>query len=198
MHVALFLDSPVDLTHLQDEVYARWSYVLADYGLTALPGLGVDVRRAYDESGLGQYLSKLGQELAGAPLKEGHGSSRTPFSILRDLASKTTTDHDHDLALWVEYMTVSKGRQYIAWGKGLRAFLGIDETTDEQLALRAADTVELESIRIPSYMWTKICIYGRLHELLHTMASQGSLSARLWIDTTFDKWAERHGVTENG
>jgi hypothetical protein len=197
LHVAMFLDTSVSVDSLQDEIYARWSYILADYGMTALPGIGVDVRRTYDDSGLGQYLTKLAQELTSSPLKDGR-ASRTPFAILNDLATKKTTDYDTDINLWVEYMTVSKGRQFIAWGKGLRAYLGVDEITDEEASLLAPDVIELESLQVSSRIWTKICIYGQLHQLLETMANHGSLSARLWIENTFNHWAERHGVTENG
>jgi len=194
LHVALLLSGTVETDNLQDEIYGRWSYLLADLGLSSLPGIGVDIRRSYDESGLGQYMTKIAQELTGAALKSGR-TSRTPFAILASLAERTSEDPDRDLALWIEYMTVSKGRHGVVWGTGLRQYLHIDETTDEQLAHLEPQSIELDSIRVSSRMWTKICIYGKLHTLLHLMVEEGPLAAERYIDQVFEHWAQLNGVT---
>jgi hypothetical protein len=194
LHVALLLVDHTNLENLESEIYGRWSYLLSDLGLSALPGIGVDVRRSYDESGLGQYMTKVAQELTGGALKTGK-TSRTPFAILAALAERTSEDPHRDRALWTEYMTVSKGRHGVVWGTGLRDYLNIIETTDEQLALLEPQTIELDSIKISSRMWTKLCIYGQLHTLLQLMAEQGPLAAQRYIDQVFEHWAQLNGVT---
>lgn len=100
--------------------------------------VGTDVRPLHSAS----YIAKLGLEVSDPFLKKARKKgSRTPMEIAVDLTTRTGTDTEakqlraRDAALWLAYVQGTRGRQALAWSKGLKARAGIIEVEDEALVL---------------------------------------------------------------
>lgn len=65
----------------------------------------------------------VGNEMAGADLKQGRAGACAPFEVLDDFRWTGGTD---DLVVWREYERATKGRQAIAWFKALHQLLAVE------------------------------------------------------------------------
>jgi hypothetical protein len=143
LHVLLFVGQPMSPVENEEAFYelrrslrTRWVKRMADnYGRTVSEehGITVDPVKPDDVGGSGEYVTKVGYELAMTNTKigrqEGH---RTPFAIAHDAA---TTGDVEDIKLWREWVRASHGKNSISWSKGLREHFGLGpERTDEELA----------------------------------------------------------------
>jgi hypothetical protein len=146
LHVLVLTDRPLDDASrdaLADYMWTRWSGYLErrghhgttrEHGLVAVPVVApADVAR---------YMSKvydsLHHEMTGGDLKDGGRSGRNPFRILGDLVEAgrvdaSTGEVNRDALLWREYELATKGRQFLTWSMGLKARLGVNELSDDQL-----------------------------------------------------------------
>lgn len=175
-------------TVLREKLFSRWVQGLEKNGLTAIEGVGVDVRRTYSDSGLGRYLTKAAAELTRGDVKKANGDNRTPFRILFDLAEGK--EGPRDAATWREWEKVSRGRRFITWSKSLRAYIE-DEKTDEDLA---AEQEAVETEVVATFMradWVRL-IRTRgargLATLLDVCESSGAQAARDLLDAWGIRW----------
>ena len=139
IHVLLLSSRPTDVERdLQAELAGLWrAAVVRELGAEHEPddehGCHVAPASAAD------YLAKMGLEIAHSVSKT-RGPSRGPFELLEDARRGDAQAR----ALWLDYTKATKGRRQLEWSRGLRARFGLGETTDEELAARAAaesDTV---------------------------------------------------------
>ena len=163
LHVLVFTDRPLsplddadDYWQLRIELRERWIHrfssrwgrdVSHEFGLDTVPV------KADTAEGVGQYVSKVGYELALADTKIGRSEGqRHPFAIAADAAE---TGDLADVALFREWIVSSKRRKCITWSRGLRAdLLGTVEQTDEELAATETDGEDLAVIDKP--LWALI------------------------------------------
>jgi hypothetical protein len=89
---------------------------------------------------------KAGREEAS---REGH---RTPWQILASFAG---TGDEAELALWLEYEQVTKGRRAMSWSRGLKARLGVADTSDDDLAAEEQNGACVT--RIAASEWAVLC-----------------------------------------
>jgi hypothetical protein len=142
-HVLLFVGAPMSPVENEDRFYAlrkairhRWTSRMADkHGRTMSEefGIRVDPVKADEAEGSGQYLTKVGYELAMADTKIGRDDGhRTPFAIMHDAAE---TGDMADIALMREWVTASYRKHSISWSRDIRQALGLGkDKTDEELA----------------------------------------------------------------
>jgi len=177
-----------DLVALGQQVWGRWEAGLTARGLSALQGVGVDVRRAFGTSGLAAYFTKaanagLAAEVTRGDMKTARRGNRTPFAILSDLvAGEPVRGHDpspsysRDLAIWTEWEQGSRGRRVITWSGRLRDDLGMgQERTDEELARDIEEETKPETVLlVPGDDWKRLVRRpGARADVLDAMEAQG-------------------------
>lgn len=166
VHALLIFDAVVTdetIRTLAEAMFGRWSATLQGCGLDA-PTLahGIDWKRVGKRSDecdvLASYLTKIasgvGFEVGGSTEKKGRrAGNRSPWQIAQDAVSgEDETRRKQSLALWLEWLKVSKGRRMLTWSAGLRDVVGMDqELTDEQAANQ---TIEGDAVAvIPAKSW---------------------------------------------
>ncbi len=139
IHVLLLSARPKDVERdLHAELAGLWrAAVVRELGVEHEPDdeHGCHVAPAY----AADYLAKMGLEIAHSVSKV-RGPSRGPFELLEDARRGDAQAR----ALWCDYVKATKGKRQLEWSRGLRKRFGLGETTDEELAARAAaegDTV---------------------------------------------------------
>ena len=146
-HVLLFVDRPMSPLENEEQFYAlraairnRWCKRMKEkHGRIVSEefGIRVDPVKPDDADGSGEYLTKVGYELAMGDNKigreEGH---RTPFAIAHDAAE---TGDKADVDLFREWVVASHRKRSITWSQGLRERYGLGpERSDEELAAEDA------------------------------------------------------------
>jgi len=121
-------------------------------------------------------------------MKQGRGGSRTPFEILQDVARLGDA---RDIALWDEWVRVSRGRRQIVLSKGLRAMADLaPERTDEEIA--ADEYGDVDRLVVDGQSWrthiafqpsVRVGILDRLETggLKEVTAYLDSLDVRYWL-----------------
>lgn len=151
IHMIYIFDGPVteaQMMALGDAEFAVWQRT------AVRAGLGEPLRERYDlqkvMGWVSDYLAKtvyetpksaasVGFEMSGAMTKEAYRGGRTPFQILGDFV---TGREAPDLELWHEYEQVSRGKRALTWSRGLKAWAGIDDVSDEEIAAEDDDLGE--------------------------------------------------------
>lgn len=143
-HVLAFFEGEISdeqIATLEREAFALWeSAVLREGGRSLIEARGLKVSR-----GAAAYIAKVqeheqkwlaGAELARFDVKRGRSGSLTPFELLDgpDLWRR---------ALWVEYVTVTKGRRAIFWSKGLRDLVGVGDEVEDGAVIAETETAAL-------------------------------------------------------
>jgi len=159
LHCLVFTESPLtgdDLERLQGALYEEISKRLVDGHGLDLPSRErcVVVRRATARTAF--YLTKMGLEIASHHTKAGRGErSRTAFQILEDYHQHA---REEDGQLWLEYCRAVKGKQRLAWTRGLKDELGVREMSDEE-AVDRMDEEAVVAVAIPKKVWWKQFAY---------------------------------------
>ncbi|MGB5758262.1 MAG: hypothetical protein WBM50_15205, partial [Acidimicrobiales bacterium] len=162
-HVLLFVDQPMSPVEnetayyeLRKAIRTRWCKRMAEkHGRTVSEefGIRVDPVKPDEAAGSGQYLTKVGYEMAMVDTKIGRGDDhRTPFAIAHDAAQ---TGDMADINLYREWVTASHRKRSITWSHGLRDALDLGpEKSDEELA---AEDVGSETVaEIDRDLWRQI------------------------------------------
>lgn len=179
-HELLFLDEKTPAAWLREELSLLWLKACAKVGLF-LPARdseadfsrhAVDVR-AGDE-GVAGYMAKmddqskwgLSHELTKSSSKQGRRAGVHPFKLARE----TATGH-----LFVEYVHAMKGQRQLVWSRGLKAAVGVEEKTDEQVAQEESAKVD-DRIPISPPAWRFVLGNDARWEVQHA-AKIGGASA---------------------
>ena len=150
-HELLFVDPKMPPAWLREVLADLWLKACTKVGLfrpgyddeAAFLRYSVDVR-AGDE-GVADYLAKLddqskwttAHELTKSSSKQGKRTGQHPFALALNASTS---------ALFVEYVQAMKGQRQLVWSRGLKAAVGIEERSDEEVA---AEETEHAADRIP-------------------------------------------------
>lgn len=155
LHALVLFSDPVDIERCQEAFRDRWEACVLKAGLRPVSRIHGATLRAGDDQ-VGDYVAKFGHEpseetrekwirgegwtvsheLTKAPTKKGREGRYGPFGLLARYA-----DHE-DLragALFAEYVEVFRYAHQLQWSPGLKARLGLEELTDEQVCERAEE-----------------------------------------------------------
>jgi hypothetical protein len=180
IHCLLLFDGPVSdamVDLLADEVWTRWSAGLAKSGMTALRKRAVDVRIGdHALETLGKYINKIVFEAVGGRWKKGRKNGRTPFEILADFLATGLMD---DYERWAEWEQGSKGMRQLTWSRGLKARVGVDDKTDEEIAEEESEQGETIAV-LPARTWRHV--YPIADQLLDVTETGGPDAAYAWLD----------------
>jgi len=142
-----------------------WIKACTKAGLSA-PSMthGLDIR---DGNYASEYIAKWGLdfELAKGHVKKGRNGGHTPFDLLQYSMMEGEMNGRTAKSLWQEFGVASKGKRQLEWGRGLKALLGIDEKTDEELA----QETEQEAITlrtVDDFAFSLLCHYQLRHKFL--------------------------------
>lgn len=191
-HLLIFLErelSELEVRELEEVMFQVWCRKLALVGLPQPKrGIGVQLERATasTEELVAKYMSKFGHEPKKAPrwtathemakgaVKLAAAEGRTPFQLLRELAVEW---NDQDAGLFREFAEAFKGKQLLAWSKGLRAKLGMGvEATDEEVAEETEDNGNEDLVSFDAQTWGRIVRAKAWSEVLEA-GSTGELEA---------------------
>lgn len=144
-HVLMFFEHHIDAKPLRNFLGLEWQIACEKAGLKK-PSLehGVDVR---DGSFAQEYVSKWGleDEMTKGHVKKGREGSMTPWDMLR----ASMGGDEQAGRLFKVFAKVFKGKQQLAWSKGLKQLLAVDEVTDEELATETdKDSVQVNTLDI--------------------------------------------------
>lgn len=152
-HELWFVHKDADAVQMRVEILERWKLACARAGLLdladdaqveAFGAHAVDVKGNCSAS---DYLAKQDEsrnwgadrELAKASSKAGRSKGRHPFAVLAD-----ASDGDlQAIGLWLDYSAAIHGKAQLYWSRGLKALVGVDEKTDEELATESQDTADV-------------------------------------------------------
>lgn len=129
---------------------------------------GVDIRTVRDGQVVALYVAKLqegdrpkgwkiGSEMARQDMKKGRVDSLVPLELL-DVDGLTDEEVGRNKAMWVEYVTTTRGRRAMTWSRGLKEAAGIDEVEDDEIvADDAAEAAEDERVLlIAKWDWRRV------------------------------------------
>lgn len=131
---------------------------------SSLKGQGLDGNEvAFDAQGAGSagdYVAKWGvaEEITLTGSKKGregkNGKGRSPRELVR-LAGEGDRQARE---LWLEFFSATSGkrRRQLVWSRGLKALVGIDEVTDEELAEGAEERQEQELAQYDNKAWRRV------------------------------------------
>ena len=143
LHVLQFVSPGLDVDAYSAALAAAWLPSVASEGFSATARRGVDVKATWGH--VAQYVTKLGRtwgaedELAKANSKRGRAGSLTPMDLLRSAAD---TDDQADAARFREFALAMKRKHQLQWTRGLKAAVGIEDRSDEDLAYNWLDDDE--------------------------------------------------------
>ena len=167
---------------LESVLRKRWIEMVKRAGGSATLTNGLSVIYGDDER-ITQYVEKYGRtpkesrwslehELTKAPTKRGRESGRTPVELLIDYGQGDKQAG----AFYVEYANAFKGRSQLQWSRGLRALLGMDETTDEGILEQEESEAGNVLATLSAQQWRLVVQHHKRGELLK-IASTGDVNA---------------------
>jgi hypothetical protein len=145
---------------MRSELFKLWHRACKAVGLP-LPNRknGVDVR--WMESSA-EYIAKFGREprwgagseLAKQHTKTGNLKSMTPFDLLRAYHEGSEDGHAHKRfgGLFVQFAKAFYNKRQIIWSDGLKQIFGIEQKTDEELAVEECEEAR-EIVKITPDQW---------------------------------------------
>jgi len=195
VHALLFLDPAADeapdVSDLLASMFARWARKAVSLGLGAPLLRGQDLHVVEGDADaaemVGSYFAKqvlddaaesMAWELSN-PNGKGSGDSFTPAELL-----ELAVGGDPEMArLWGEYERGMTGRRTIAWSKGLRDAVGLDdEKSDQDIADEELSTEEDTVISMTARSWMRLSgTAGHRRELLRLVTVDGPDVALDWL-----------------
>jgi hypothetical protein len=179
-HELLFLNRGVCPGWLRHRLAVLWFRACAKVGLfrherddeIAFMEHAVDVQVGDD--GAAAYIAKmddqtkwgLSHEVTKSSSKQGRRAGMHPFK----LAVQDSTSH-----LFIEYVRAMKGARQLVWSRGLKAQVGIEEKTDEEIATEQTANVQ-DQIPIHPEAWRYVVGNDARFELTH-VAKHGGAAA---------------------
>lgn len=138
IHEIMFFDVEPDIGDLQATLAARYRKKLEAVGkATYSESVKVEL---VTRQGLDDYFTKLemADELTGGNIYK-RGESVSPFGLLIAYLEGGDPPFGKRPAatLWLDYAEALKGKRWITWTKGLKELVGLDELTDEEIAMTA-------------------------------------------------------------
>ena len=184
-HELLFVNANVPALGVREVLADLWLKACTKVGLFR-PGVddeaaflrhSVDVREGDD--GVAGYMAKmddqskwgLSHELTKSSSKQGRRAGRHPFKL---------ADDDATAHLFVEYVNAMKGQRQLVWSRGLKAAVGVEERTDEEVAAEEVAQVD-DRIPIPLSAWRVIAGNDARWEVLAAAQVSGASGVRDYL-----------------
>lgn len=138
----------------------------------------VDVRDG--DEGAAAYLAKmddqnkwgLSHEMTKGSSKQGRASGVHPFKLAADVSTSE---------LFMEYVKAIKGSRQLVWSRGLKAAVGVDEKTDEEIAEEEAARVT-DRISLTPDEWRKVIRVDARYDLIHAAETAGHDGVKRALD----------------
>lgn len=160
-HDLRFKDYTFELTEL-------WIKACIKSGLNA-PSMqhGLDLRNG---SYADQYVSKWGleDELSKGHVKKGRNGGFTPFDLLNFSIEDNEIYGKKPSKLFQEFAISMKGARQLVWSRGLKKLLGIEEKSDEELAVET-DKASITLNRVEDLVFELLCRYQLRHQYLEAI-----------------------------
>ena len=123
-HILLFCrKTDFDLEALR----GYWLRALETVGLSGLSDIALDLIEARSAE---NYLTKISSEMALGNLKQGRGSGHySPMQLLAEAADGSDWATDR----YIEFFRAVKGMHSLCWSRGLKAYFGIDDVSDQEI-----------------------------------------------------------------
>jgi hypothetical protein len=196
-HELLVCAPDVPAQWLQHELTKLWMKACLDVGIP-VPDEVAFYRHAVDvtANAAGDYLAKMddqtkwgiSHELTKSSSKQGRRNGSHPFK----LASKTSTGHH-----FIEYVHAMKGKRQLYWSDGLKARVGVDEKSDEELAEEQVARVDL-AIDYHPEAWAYVVGNDARNELTEAAEKGGAIGAYHFLrQLGFDHPTEYCHATES-
>lgn len=134
---------------------------------------GLDIR---DGKYAAQYVSKWGieNEMTKGHIKKGREGGLTPFDLLQLSFDETTLVHGKSaLRLYQEYGVATKGLRQLVWARGLKALLGIQDKSDQELA-EETENMGITLEEVPQLIFSLLCKYQKRHTYLTALENDYS------------------------
>ncbi|WP_205353191.1 hypothetical protein, partial [Janibacter anophelis] len=168
-HVLLLTNHELrDFQEEREELSKLWIQCCVKSGLNA-PSMehGLDIR---DGTYAEKYVSKWGleHEMTKGHVKQGRNGSLTPFDLLQYSMVDASMNGRTLGSLYQEYGIATKGARQLVWSRGLKALLGVEEKSDEELA----EETEKQAITLTSvdgYVFSLLCHYQQRHVYLRCL-----------------------------
>lgn len=187
IHAVFVTERAPDVERHGPVLFERWKRGLEKNGLESVMnsgGFSWDVADPKNGKGFGKYVAKLGKaedlpaaraqvvngmaaEATLGAYKRARAENRTPFQIAEDIG--TFGDYQ-DVAIWREYVEVSRGKRALTWSRTLREFSQLGkEQTDEEIA---AEEIGDDAIAVfTAKQWRKAREYAGA--ILHVLRTRG-------------------------
>lgn len=164
----------IDLENFRSELSGRYLYLLDLLGGSGLDRVAVDIVEAKTEKQkIAEYMTKTEKKPWGieAEMTKGHVkySPAGGLSYWELLARASEGEYKYIL-LVREYAKVTKGKQSLAYSKGLRKKLGLGIIETDQQVAEKIEEESIELARIARDIWAKISrlrLRGQLLEVSH-------------------------------
>lgn len=164
---------------LQRDLFGVWRDACSRAGIAA-PNRkrGVTVQEAFSAQ---EYVTKFGREtnwgtgseLTKAHVKQGRAKGRTPFDLLRLFGEGDSRAGD----LFKDFAQAFYGARQLFWSPGLKAAFGIDEKSDEELAIEQNEPA-VEVCAIDKLTWRAVLAQSYdVRGLILSLAESGGAAA---------------------
>jgi hypothetical protein len=164
-HILLLTDKVSNYFDYIPVLSELWIKACTKAGLSA-PSMthGLDIRNGNYAS---EYIAKWGLdfELAKGHVKKGRNGGYTPFDLLQYSMLDGEMNGRTAISLWQEFGIATKGKRQLEWGRGLKALLGVEEKTDEELA-EQTDQEAILMRTVDDYVFSLLCTYQQRHQFL--------------------------------
>lgn len=180
----------VELTYMMARWQRLWMAWTKKHGFPADKTHGVKWDKVMTAEGAGEYIAKaqdsgkhIGNEVARGDLKKGKLGSLTPFEMIEYLMA---TGDAAVVDLWLEYEKATKGKSWLRWSPKLKAMLGVEEKTEEELA--AEEVAGGEVAELAEAAWKMVIRHGLEARVLEAV-ERGGFPALVKLLTAHQIWA---------
>ena len=133
------------------------------------------------------------KELGLSCTKLGRKQNRSPFQILRDVIVvdlKDDTAFSRDMRLIIEYALATKGKKQLFWSRGLKAAVGIEEKSDEEVVDDEKENAKI-LWGLTRQHWTALRRSGYVNDYMKDVAQTQDVTA---VQAYFDCMFPRAGL----
>lgn len=192
-HEAWLVSADCNAYQLRNAVARRWVKMCQKAGLAPddTRKLAAFLRRGVqitDNCRASEYLAKQDDSRHwGADRELAKSNSKTsrsakgfhPFALLREHADGGETRKDAG-SRYLEYAEAMRGKAQLFWSRGLKAEVGLDEKTDEELALEQTDKADLLAGLTP-HQWRVVLRHKARAEILNIAEAEGGPGIAAWL-----------------
>jgi len=205
-HEAWIVSKDCNAYALRNRVARRWVQVCIKAGIAPDQArkIGAFLRRSVqitDNCRASDYFAKQDDSKNhrkgwGADRELAKSNSKTsrsakgyhPFALLREHADGGESRKDAG-SRYLEYVEAMRGKAQIFWSRGLKDLVGVDDKTDEELAVEQTDKADLLS-RLTPHDWKIILRNKARAEILNIAEAEGAAG--------IDRWLAEHDTTTEG